>query len=99
MRALLIYSIVRVGLFIVAFVLLYWLLPANLWWLAAICSALISFSLSYIFFGGLRAKVAAEMSARRGRPATDPDAAAEDVAGDEAAAAASRLERDRPAEQ
>lgn len=86
MRSWVIYSLVRVGLFAVTFALLYWLLPEGLWWLAAICAALIALSLSYIFLAGLRGKVNADLAARaerRGarRPA-DPDAAAEDAQSD-----------------
>lgn len=83
-RSWVIYSLVRVGIFAATFVLLYWLLPADLWWLAAICAALIALSLSYIFLAKLRNRVSADLAARAERrrairPA-DPDAAAEDSA-------------------
>lgn len=82
MRAWVLYSLVRLGMFAAAFAILYWLLPSELWWLSAICAAIIALSLSYIFLAGMRARVArdlAERAAQRraGRP-EDPDAAAED---------------------
>jgi len=81
-RSWVIYSLVRVGLFAATFALLYWLLPPDLWWLAAVCAALIALSLSYIFLAKLRDRVTADLAARAehrraSRPA-DPDAAAED---------------------
>ncbi len=82
MRAWVLYSVVRLGIFAAAFGLLYWLLP-DFWWLAAICAALISLSISYIFLARLREKVTRDLAARAearqaGKP-TDPDVAAEDA--------------------
>jgi len=81
-RAWVIYSLLRLGLFAAAFALLYWLLPPDLWWLAAICAALIALSISYIFFSGLRARVTEDLAKRtrqREPKPADPDAAAEDL--------------------
>ncbi len=82
MRAWVLYSLLRLGFFAVAFALLYWLLPPDLWWLAAVCAALIALSISYIFLGGLRARVAEDLAKRtkttKPRKPADPDAAAED---------------------
>jgi len=81
-RTWVLYSLARLGLFAAAFALLYWLLPQDLWWLAAICAALIALSLSYIFLGALRTRVATDLAARRERRregrTDDPDAVAED---------------------
>jgi len=81
-RSWVVYSLVRIGIFAAAFALLYWLLPQGLWWLAAICAALIALSLSYIFLAGLRERVTADLAARaqrrRAGRSDDPDAAAED---------------------
>ena len=79
MRAWVIYSVVRVGLFAGVFLLL-WLLGIE-WWLAAISAAVIALCISYIFFGKLRARVAEEIEARRkaaGVPAANSDEDAED---------------------
>ena len=82
MRAWVLYSLVRLAIFAAVFGLLFWLLPQNLWWLSAICAALIALSLSYIFLGRLRARVTSDLQARSerrraGRP-DDPDAEVED---------------------
>ena len=85
MRAWILYSAVRVGLFVVLFVVFY-LLTVNLWefaWaLAAVVAALVSFCVSYIFFRPLRERVALELAAARAKPAgaTGADEAAEDAA-------------------
>jgi hypothetical protein len=71
-RAWIIYSAVRIGLFAVIFLVL-WGLTAHLWsfaWAAAaVVAALASFCISYIFFGRLRARVASELAASRRRSA------------------------------
>lgn len=83
MRPWLLYSLLRIGLFAVTLLLMWWLLGPSWdawWWLAAIFAALISLCISYIFFNGLRSKVVADLAARaEARRANDPDAAAEDV--------------------
>jgi len=81
-----IYSIVRIGLFVAAFFLLYWLLGDPYWWLAAIAAAVVALCIAYIFLGRLRMKVAADLAARAARrtPKVDLDAAAEDAATDRA---------------
>jgi hypothetical protein len=80
-RAWVIYSIVRVGLFLALFALLY-LLKVE-WWVAAIAAAIIALCISYIFLGRLRGRVAEEVAARRaaaGRPpAAESDEATEDA--------------------
>lgn len=86
MRAWILYSIVRLAGFAAVFALLFWLLPQDLWWLSAICAALIALSLSYIFLGRLRTRVTSDLLARSerrraGGPA-DPDAEIEDSARD-----------------
>jgi len=70
------YSLLRVGIFAVAFAILF--LLGIEWWLAAIIAAVIGLCVAYIFFGKLRDAVALDIAERRARPATDRDAAAED---------------------
>jgi hypothetical protein len=70
------YSVIRVGVFAVALALLL-LLPIP-WWVAAVAAAIIGLCVSYIFFGELRGRVAADLVARRGAPAADADADVED---------------------
>jgi hypothetical protein len=71
------YSLLRVGLFAAAFAIL--MLLGIEWWLSAVLAAVIGLCVSYIFFGGLRARVAADLAARRAAPARDVDADVEDV--------------------
>jgi membrane protein implicated in regulation of membrane protease activity len=81
-RAWVLYSLVRLAIFAAVFALLFWLIPQSLWWLSAVCAALIALSLSYIFLGRLRARVTADLQARserrRARRPLDPDAEVED---------------------
>lgn len=87
MRAWILYTAVRVGLFAVLFAVFY-ALTAQLWtfaWAAAaVVAALASFCISYIFFGRLRARVATELASRRPRP---PKAGSDEGAEDAALAA------------
>ena len=70
------YSLVRVGVFALAFAVL---MVANVpWWLSAIIAAIIGLCVGYIFFGRLRNAVALDIAERRARPARDADSAAED---------------------
>lgn len=71
------YSLLRVGLFAAAFAIL--MLLGIEWWLSAVLAAVIGLCVAYIFFGGLRARVAADLAARRAAPARDVDADVEDV--------------------
>lgn len=72
------YSLVRVGVFALAFAIL--MLVGVEWWLAAIVAAVIGFCVAYIFFGKLRDAVALDIAARRSAPVTkDADATAEDA--------------------
>lgn len=70
------YSLIRVGVFAVAFVIL--MLIGAPWWLAAVIAAVIGLCVAYIFFGKLRDAVARDIAERRARPAGDADSAAED---------------------
>ena len=81
MRAWVLFTIVRVGLFAVLFAVIYALtaqLGAFAWAGAAVVAALLAFCISYIFFGTLRARVAAEMAeraqGRRAKSGSDEDA-------------------------
>ena len=77
MKPWLAYSLVRLGVFAVAFAVL---MIANVpWWLSAIIAAVIGLCVGYIFFGRLREKVALDIVGRRARPAGDADSAAEDA--------------------
>jgi membrane protein implicated in regulation of membrane protease activity len=77
MRPWIAYTLVRLGLFAVFFALLYLLgVP---WWLAAILAAALGFLIAYIFFRGLRARMATELAqARSGERAQVSDEDAED---------------------
>ncbi|MFZ2963480.1 MAG: DUF4229 domain-containing protein [Rhodoglobus sp.] len=76
MKPWVLYSLVRIGLFAVVFALL--LLTPIPWWLSAVIAAVIGLCVAYIFFGRLRDAVALDIAARRGTPARDIDAEAED---------------------
>jgi hypothetical protein len=88
------YSLVRLGIFLGAFAVLYLLLPAPLESIgvvglavvviAAVIAAVIALTISYIFFGTLRDRVAVDLAERRAKPIVDPDAAAEDAAAEDA---------------
>ena len=80
-----IYSIARIGVFVVACVVLWLLLGplwGQLWWLGILCAAIIAFCISYIFFGRMKERVVEDLADRRTRlkPVTDVDAQAEDAA-------------------
>lgn len=70
------YTLVRVGLFALVFVVL--MLVGIEGWLAAIIAAVLAFLVSYIFFRGMRARVAAELARARANPDKRPDEAVED---------------------
>jgi uncharacterized membrane protein len=70
------YTLVRVGLFALVFVVL--MLVGLEGWLAAIIAAVLAFLVSYIFVRGLRARVAAELAAARANTDKRPDEAVED---------------------
>lgn len=80
------YSLLRVGLFAAALVILMLvgldLLPA------AVIATIIAFAISYIFFREPRDALALELQKRRDIPSEDPDAEAEN-------ASVARLEDDR----
>ena len=72
------YSLVRVGVFLLVFALL--MATQQLpWWLAAIIAAVIGLCVAYIFFGKLRDAVARDLAERRSAPPVkDADQLAED---------------------
>ena len=76
MKPWLAYSLIRVGVFAVAFAIL--MLVGVEWWLAAILAAVIGLCVAYIFFGKLRDAVARDIVARRAAPAGDADTLVED---------------------
>ena len=64
-RAWVLYSLIRLGLFAVVFAVLY--LVQVPWWLAAILAAVIGFCVAYIFFRPLRERMALELAEARAR--------------------------------
>lgn len=82
MKPWLVYSIVRLGLFALAFAVLSLLGFDWLW--AALLAAVIGFCVSYLAFDRLRRQVATSLAERRAAPAVkDADSSAEDDALDE----------------
>ena len=72
------YSIVRLGVFLVALVALVLLLPNP--YLATLIAAVVAFCVSYLFFAPLRRQVALELADRRSKPEPlDGDSLAEDA--------------------
>ncbi len=63
------YTVLRLALFGGVFVIL-WLLQVP-YWIAAIAAAIIGLTVSYIFFPGLRDRVARELAERRDRRRAD----------------------------
>lgn len=83
MRSWILYTLLRLGLFAAAFALVLWLVGTELWWVAMLSAAVVSLAVSYIFFGGLRREVAADLQRRVERrraaePAADSDESVED---------------------
>lgn len=80
------YSLVRLGVFAIALVILMLLhVPAAL---ATVIAAVVGLCVAYIFFGTLRTAVAADLAVRRASVGTarrkDADAEAEDAVADDA---------------
>jgi hypothetical protein len=72
------YTIIRLGVFLVALVVLVLLLPNP--YLATLIAAVVAFCVSYLFFAPLRRQVALELAERRSRPEPlDGDSLAEDA--------------------
>ena len=71
------YSIIRIGLFALAFAGLFAL--GLEWWLAALLATVIAFTVSYIFFVQQRDQLARDLAERAAsKKNQDPDADAED---------------------
>ena len=78
-RVWLVYSLVRLALFVVPFALL--MVAGVEWYWAAIVAAIVSLCASYIFLGRQRQTMAEDLSAiRRGRKRPVEDDSAEDAA-------------------
>ncbi len=80
MRAWILYSAVRIGVFLVLFVALY-ALTASIgfnpaWLISALAAAALAFCISYIFFRPLRERVALDVAAARAGTAKAPAAKA-----------------------
>lgn len=71
------YSIIRVGLFAVAFTAV-WLLGAR-WWLAAVLAALISAAISILTLGPLREQAAQGLQQWRTQERTEDDIVEDDI--------------------
>ncbi|QWS34058.1 DUF4229 domain-containing protein [Curtobacterium aetherium] len=76
MKAWLVYTLARLGIFAAALLVL--LLIGLQWYWAAIGGALIGLLVSYIALPGLRGAVTSSIADRRGRPARDGDSDFED---------------------
>ena len=76
MRPWIAYTLVRVGLFALFFTVLY--LIGLDWWLAALLAAALGFLVAYIFFRGLRTRVAGQLAAARANTDKRPDELVED---------------------
>ncbi|PZE85099.1 DUF4229 domain-containing protein [Curtobacterium sp. MCBD17_032] len=76
MKAWLVYTLARLGIFAAALLLL--LLVGLPWWWAAIGAALIGLLVSYIALPGLRSAVTSSIAQRRARPERDADSDFED---------------------
>lgn len=70
------YTLARLGFFVVALVLL--LISGTGWLLGAIFATLISLSLSVIFLGKLRQRIALDIQRRVEKPTADIDSDVED---------------------
>ena len=80
MRAWILYSAVRIGVFLVLFALLYGLTASiglnPAWLISALAAAVLAFCISYIFFRPLRERVALDVVAARAGTAKAPAAKA-----------------------
>ncbi len=76
MKAWLVYTLARLGIFVVALVVL--LVIGLPWYWAAIGGALIGLLVSYIALPGLRSAVTTSIAERRARPERDADSDFED---------------------
>ncbi|MFJ4296520.1 DUF4229 domain-containing protein [Curtobacterium sp. NPDC089689] len=77
MKAWLLYTLARLGVFAAALVLLLALTPMRWYW-ATIVAALVGLLVSYIALGKLRHRVALSLAERRPGPAHDADTDFED---------------------
>ncbi|MCA5924688.1 DUF4229 domain-containing protein [Curtobacterium oceanosedimentum] len=77
MKAWLLYTLARLGIFVAALVLLLVLTPMPWYW-ATIVAALVGLLVSYIALSGLRTQVALSLANRRGVRDRDADSDFED---------------------
>jgi uncharacterized membrane protein len=80
MRAVLLFTLVRVIAFAVPFAILFAL--GLEWWVAALIAAVVGFCVSYIFLRPLRDRMALQLAAARSTPKPSADETAEDAASD-----------------
>jgi hypothetical protein len=93
-KATLLYTLARLGVFVVLFAVLRFT-PLSVY-LAAAVAAILALLISYIFFGRLRRGVAESIVRRRAAPERDEDADLEDAALDGTDSGASTV-KSRPA--
>ena len=94
MKAWLVYTLARLGIFAAALAVL--LVVGLRWYWAAIGAALIGLLVSYIALPGLRSRVTSSIAARRGRTEHDADSDFEDDFVDAADSDAAATPTDRP---
>lgn len=95
-RHLILYSLLRIGLFAIVFTVLMLL---QLWpWVAALAAAIISLCVSYIFFRAPREALAQSLARARASEPRDLDSDAENAALDRAQEPTPRSEGERSAE-
>ncbi|RKR73066.1 DUF4229 domain-containing protein [Frondihabitans australicus] len=77
MKSAILYTLARIAVFVVPFVVLYGIGLSYLW--AAVIAAAVGFLLSYILLGRLRTGVATSIERRRAVPEHDEDSDIEDA--------------------
>ncbi|QDZ16078.1 DUF4229 domain-containing protein [Humibacter ginsenosidimutans] len=94
------YTVLRLLFVAVPFVILFFVLPGDLWLVSAIAAVVIGFCLSYLFLRGPREQVAGQLASagKRDRTVAKPtvDDEVEDAAVDAANSAAADAARRRP---
>jgi len=78
-RAWIVYTLVRVGIFVAILALLLLLLGPQWWWIAAIAAALMAVAISFLALDRLRTAAAEQLAAARAARGAGDDERAEDV--------------------
>jgi hypothetical protein len=90
------YTVLRLLFVAVPFVVLFLLLPGDLWIVSAVASVIIGFCLSYLFLRGPREKVAGQLAAAGKRERTEAKPTVDDEVEDAAVDAANEQSKHRP---